>query len=49
VEKSLMWKARFYKALPDIEKQYKSARWMFLTLTVENCEITEVKKNPMDE
>ena len=42
--KSLMWKARFYKALPDIETEYKSARWMFLTLTVENCEITELKK-----
>jgi len=41
--KSLMWKARFYKALPEIEKEYKSARWMFLTLTVENCEITELK------
>lgn len=41
--KSLMWKAKFYKALPDIEKQYKSARWMFLTLTVENCEITDLK------
>ena len=37
--KSLMWKARFYKALPDIEKQFKSARWMFLTLTVENCDV----------
>lgn len=42
--KSLMWKAKFYKALPDIEKQYKSARWMFLTLTVENCEIKDLKK-----
>jgi len=42
--KSLMWKARFYKALPDIEKQFKSARWMFLTLTVENCDVSEVRE-----
>ncbi len=41
--KSLMWKAKFYKALPEIEAEYKSARWMFLTLTVENCEITDLK------
>ncbi len=39
-----MWKARFYKALPDIEKQFKSARWMFLTLTVENCDVSEVRE-----
>lgn len=38
-----MWKAKFYKALPEIEAEYKSARWMFLTLTVENCEITDLK------
>jgi plasmid rolling circle replication initiator protein Rep len=41
--KSLMWKAKFYKALPEIEAEYKSASWMFLTLTVENCEITDLK------
>lgn len=42
--KSLMWKARFYKAIPEIQDNFKSARWMFLTLTVENCEITELKE-----
>jgi plasmid rolling circle replication initiator protein Rep len=46
--KTLMWKARFYKALPEIEKEYKAARWMFLTLTVENCDIKNLKTTLAD-
>lgn len=41
--KSLMWKARFYKAIPEIMSDYKSARWFFLTLTVKNCDIKDLK------
>jgi len=41
--KSLMWKARFYKAIPKIMEDHKSARWLFLTLTVKNCEIKDLK------
>ena len=37
--RTLMWKARFYKALPEIVEAYPSARWLFLTLTVRNCYI----------
>lgn len=40
--RSLFWKARFYKALPEILKHYKSGRWLFLTLTVKNCKINEL-------
>lgn len=42
--RSLMWKARFYKKIPDVEQEYKSARWMFLTLTVENCQIEDLRE-----
>ena len=42
--RSLMWKARFYKNIPEIENEYKSARWMFLTLTIENCEIENLRE-----
>jgi plasmid rolling circle replication initiator protein Rep len=38
-----MWQARFLKALPAIEQAYPSARWLFLTLTVRNCPITELR------
>jgi len=37
--RTLMWQARFYQALPKIVADYPSSRWVFLTLTVRNCEI----------
>jgi plasmid rolling circle replication initiator protein Rep len=37
--RSLMWQARFYQALPKLILSHPSARWVFLTLTVRNCEI----------
>lgn len=40
--RSLMWQARFYQALPEIVQANPKARWLFLTLTVRNCEITEL-------
>lgn len=41
--RSLMWKARFIKALPLIATDYPSARWIFLTLTVRSCDITDLR------
>ena len=40
--RSLMWQARFYQSLPAIVQQYPKARWLFLTLTVRNCDITDL-------
>lgn len=40
--RSLMWQARFYQALPEIVQAYPKARWIFLTLTVRNCDITDL-------
>jgi plasmid rolling circle replication initiator protein Rep len=40
--RSLMWQARFYQSLPKLVEAYPSARWVFLTLTVRNCSITEL-------
>jgi plasmid rolling circle replication initiator protein Rep len=42
--RSLMWQARFLKALPAIEAAYPTARWLFLTLTVRNCAITDLRR-----
>ncbi|MGB0849478.1 MAG: protein rep, partial [Thiolinea sp.] len=33
---------RFLTALPSIVEQFPKSRWLFLTLTVRNCEITEL-------
>ena len=41
--RSLMWKARFYSSLPQVLEIYPKAEWVFLTLTVRNCEIGDLK------
>lgn len=41
--RSLMWKARAYKLLPKVVRDYPKHRWLFLTLTVKNCPITELR------
>jgi len=38
-----MWQARFLKALPTIEAAYPKAHWLFLTLTLRNCEISNLR------
>lgn len=40
--RSLMWQSKFYKVLPEIQQQYPSARWLFLTLTVRNCGVSDL-------
>jgi len=42
--KSLRWKARFYQALPQIIEQYPTSRFLFLTLTVRNCQVEELRE-----
>jgi plasmid rolling circle replication initiator protein Rep len=46
--RSLMWQARFLKALPAIEQAFPTARWVFLTLTVRNMPITELRASLQD-
>lgn len=41
--KSLRWKARMYEVYERIKPQYPTHRWLFLTLTVENCHITDLR------
>lgn len=43
--RSLMWQARFHMALPEALKAHTEARWLFLTLTVRNCEISALRAN----
>jgi plasmid rolling circle replication initiator protein Rep len=38
-----MWQARFLKALPAIERAFPTVRWVFLTLTVRNCEVHDLR------
>jgi plasmid rolling circle replication initiator protein Rep len=41
--RSLMWKAKAYKILPRVVRDYPKHRWLFLTLTIRNCPITELR------
>lgn len=43
-----MWQARFYQALPELVQAYPKARWLFLTLTVRNCDITDLSATLKD-
>ena len=42
--RSLMWKAKAYQILPVIVEDYPKYRWLFLTLTVRNCLITDLRE-----
>ena len=39
----LMWRARFFQALPKVTEAYPTHRWIFLTLTVANCPVAELR------
>lgn len=41
--KSLMWRAKTLKIIPKVIEAYPSARFLFLTLTVENCPLEELR------
>lgn len=45
--RSLMWQARFKKAAPSIDRDYPTARYLLLTLTVQNCPLGELRQTLM--
>lgn len=42
--KSLMWRARFLGNIPKVLKDYPNHRFLFLTLTVKNCPLEELRE-----
>lgn len=43
--RSMMWRARFFQMMPELQQNYPTHRWVFLTLTVKNCDISELRLN----
>lgn len=43
--RSLQWKARAYENLPKVVSDYPDGRWVFLTLTMKNCPLTDLRDN----
>lgn len=42
--RSLRWKARAYENLPKVVADYPNGRWIFLTLTMKNCPLTNLRE-----
>ena len=42
--RSLKWKAKALEALPKVLGAYPKHRWLFLTLTQKNCEVTDLRE-----
>jgi hypothetical protein len=38
-----MWRARFFQSLPTIQAAHPTSRWLFLTLTIRNCPVTDLR------
>ena len=41
--RSLRWKAKAYQAIPKVTIDYPTHRWLFVTLTLKNCQIHELR------
>ena len=41
--RSLLWRAVMFQPLPALNEKYPSSRWVFLTLTVKNPPVTELR------
>jgi plasmid rolling circle replication initiator protein Rep len=42
--RSMLWRAKFFLRLPIIEEQFPDANWLFLTLTLKNCDIDNLNE-----
>jgi len=40
--RSLMWQAKVYRALPQLLRDYPDTRFLFMTLTIRNCEVKDL-------
>lgn len=42
--RSLMWQAKVYRALPLLRRDFPDTRFLFMTLTVRNCEVNHLRE-----
>jgi plasmid rolling circle replication initiator protein Rep len=42
--RSLMWQAKVYRALPQLLRDYPDTRFLFMTLTIRNCPVGDLRK-----
>lgn len=41
--RALKWTAKVFKIMPQLREQYPKSRFIFLTLTVRNCQVSELR------
>jgi plasmid rolling circle replication initiator protein Rep len=46
--RSMLWRARFFQSLPEIQTTHPTGRWLFATFTVRNCPITHLRQTLTD-
>lgn len=46
--RSMLWRARFFQSLPQLQSEHPTSRWLFLTLTIKNCPITHLRDTLAD-
>jgi plasmid rolling circle replication initiator protein Rep len=42
--RSLRWQAKVYRALPTLRRDYPDTRFLFMTLTIKNCPVSELRQ-----
>lgn len=46
--RSLKWQAKMFEAMPKITEKYPTHRWIFVTLTVRNCDLVDLRSTVTD-
>ena len=46
--RSMKWQAKMFQAMPAIADKYKTHRWLFVTLTVRNCDLADLRSTVKD-
>lgn len=41
--RAMKWQAKMFTAMPEIKQAYPSHRWLFVTLTVRNCDLVDLR------
>jgi plasmid rolling circle replication initiator protein Rep len=41
--RSMKWQAKMFSAMPEITQAYPTHRWIFVTLTVRNCDLVDLR------
>lgn len=42
--RSMLWRAKFFQTLPTLKELHPTSHWIFLTLTVKNCDVKDLKE-----